>query len=173
MSGFDPATGWTHFTPTKVARYARSVQGRSNEVDVRLSQLDLEYYWDAVGGLHAHCAEGRLWEILSGQPDTFPPSQVLAGTECEQEWISVTDLGAVTHPPLGTSTVLKLLRDEGLIARVHGNDVPTDAAKGLYQEREATSTGRFPSAPGAVQRRWSYRVLTRLRRRSSDNDANP
>jgi hypothetical protein len=164
MSGFNPATGWTHFTPTKVTRYWRSVDGQPDRIDGRLTDLGLPFYWDASGGLHAHCTEGRLWEILSGRPDTRQSSDSSVSDSYEPEWISITDLGAAFATPLATSTVLKLLRQEGLLERTNGRDIPTTAAVGLYEERTAIPTGRFKSEPGAIQRRWAYNVLVQLRK---------
>jgi hypothetical protein len=117
--------------------------------------------------LHVNCTEGELWTLLSGQPDSIRTDQ-RPDAELSPEWISMTDLGAIWSPPLATSSVAKLLREEGLLHTVKGKTVPTEAAEGLYHEREAESTGRFPSQPGAIQRRWSYEVLERLRLRHDE-----
>lgn len=163
MSGYDSATGWTHWTPTKWRRYWRSIDGAPDLVEDRLEATEVAYYWDASGGLHALCDEARLWELLSGEPatrghDTSPGSAT--------EWLSVTDIGANFDPPLGSSAVLARLRRAGLLERVDGHDQPSAAAEGLFEERPASATGRFPSKPGAVQRRWAFAVLEQLRRPS-------
>jgi len=157
-------TGWSHFTSTKVRRYTRSISGQPGDVGERLAAAGLDWYWDAVGGLHAHCDEARLWEILSGEPAAFgvAAADAVGG---EPEWISVTDIGAIADPPMKSSTVLALLRKEGLLKRVAGKDVPTEAARGLYAERDVSESrsSRFPPSANTVQRRWQYAVLARLR----------
>jgi hypothetical protein len=169
MSGYNPITGWTHFTATKVQRYYRRVEGRADDLDERIAATGIDYYWDASGGLHVHCDDGRLWEILSGQPATFTSASP-ADPRDHEEWINVTDIGAtLATPPLAVSTVLRLLREEGLLRRVDGRDVPTEAARGLFEEREVGDnwSSRFQRGPkpGVIQRRWSYQVLSRLRTR--------
>lgn len=171
MSGYNPRTGWTHFTSTKVSRYHRAIDGQPGDLAERLTAIGADWYWDASGGLHVRCDEGRLWEILSGKPSTFT-SATEADPKDEEEWINVTDIGAaLAEPPLGTSTVLRLLRDAGLLQRKDGRDAPTEAALGLFEERpvEGHRSSRFPSrpSPGTVQRRWAYRVLVMLRERTS------
>jgi len=174
MSGYDPRTGWTHFTSSKVSRYHRAVDGQPEDLDERLGATNLDWYWDASGGLHVHCDDGRLWEILSGQPSTFS-SAAPADPKNEPEWLSVTDMGAaLANPPLASSTVLKLLRQAGLLQRTEGRDVPTERAHGLYEERPAAAhwASRYPQPkPGAVQRRWVYDVLVQLRQRNDDDGA--
>jgi hypothetical protein len=135
-----------------------------------MAQQGLPHHWDASGGLHVNCTEGELWTLLSGQPDSIRTDQ-RPNAGLSPEWISITDLGAIWSPPLATSSVAKLLREEGLLHTVKGKTVPTEAAEGLYDEREAESTVRFPSKPGAIQRRWSYEVLERLRLRHDEVQA--
>jgi hypothetical protein len=171
MSGYDPHTGWTHFTSTKVSRYHRAIEGQPDDLTARLNAIGADWYCDASGGLHVRCDDGQLWEILSGKPSTFT-SATETDPKDEEEWINVTDIGAaLAVPPLGTSTVLRLLREAGLLQRKDGRDVPTEAAVGLFEERpvEGHRASRFPSrpSPGAVQRRWAYRVLVMLRERVS------
>lgn len=166
MSGYDPSTGWTHFTPLKVDRYFRAIEGQSNSLQERLVATALDWYWDASGGIHVHCDDGRLWEILSGLPATRSSARPGYPLD-EREWISVTDLGEVVEPPLASSTVLRCLREEGLLVRVDGRDVPSPAAEGLFRERPIEAgSGRFRrDSAGKLQRLWSYEVLTRLRTR--------
>lgn len=172
MSGYDPRTGWTHFTSTKVSRYYRIIEGHPDEIDARLNAIGADWYWDASGGLHVRYDDGRLWEILSGRPATFASATENDPKDAE-EWINVTDIGAaLAEPPLGTSTVLRLLREAGLLSRKEGRDAPTDAARGLFEERpvEGHEASRFASRPGSsrVQRRWSYKVLVILRERLAE-----
>lgn len=171
MSGYNPRTGWTHFTSTKVSRYYRTIDGQPDDLEERLTAIGADWYWDASGGLHVRCDDGRLWEILSGKPSTFT-SATETDPKDEEEWINVTDIGvALAEPPLGTSTVLRLLREAGLLARKEGRDVPTEAALGLFDERPVAGhqASRFAARPGAstVQRRWAYRVLVMLRQKTS------
>ncbi len=168
MSGYNVLTGWTHFTGTKVDRYYRDIPEWFESIEARCEDAEVPYFWDATGGLHAGCSEGRLWELLSGRPATRGLGDPEDVDPTQLEFISVTDLGAVVSPPLPTSTVLKVLREEGLLARVGRTDVPTEAARGLFEEREAEPTSRFPSKEGSIQRRWSYEVLLRLRGRRDD-----
>jgi hypothetical protein len=167
MSGYDPHAGWTHFTPLKLGRYFRAVDGQSNILDTRLDDSGLDWYRDVAGGIHVHCDDGRLWEVLSGLPATRSSARPDDPLDA-QEWINVTDVGQVMEPPLPTSTVLRYLREEGLLLRVDGKDVPSPAAEGLFEERLITTgSGRFGSdAVGKTQRRWSYEVLARIRRRA-------
>lgn len=167
MSGYDPQTGWTHFTSTKVRRYLRHIDGQSDDLDARLSTSGLDWYWDAHGGLHVCCDDGKLWEILSGRPATFS-SATETDPRDKEEWINVTDIGAaLATPPLATSSVLRLLREAGLLQRIDGRDVPTEAAQGLFDERAVggnwSSRFRGRTKANAVQRRWTYRVLVMLR----------
>jgi len=164
---YNSETGWTRLTNSQLYRYFRSVEGRSDQVERRIEDAHLDYYWDSYGGLHARCSSDGLWELLSGWPGTFG-DPVLDETATEPEWISVTDLGAVFTPAAATSTVLKLLREEGLLERLGGKDFPTAAAIGLYSETEAQPTSRFEHRPGAIQRRWAYDVVARLRARRSE-----
>lgn len=172
MSGYDPRTGWTHFTSTKVGRYHRPVEGQPEDLDGRLAATGLDWYWDASGGVHVHCDDARLWEILSGQASTFS-SATPGDPKDEPEWLSVTDIGAaLANPPLASSTVLRLLRETGLLQRKEGRDLPTERARGLYEERPAVEhqASRYPQPkPGAVQRRWAYDVLEQLRGLSQDD----
>ncbi|MAT06402.1 MAG: hypothetical protein CL424_15295 [Acidimicrobiaceae bacterium] len=165
---FDPATGWTRLLANQVARYARRVDGRPDSVDERLEASGVDYYWDVYGGLHARCTSGRLWELLSGQPSKYDDE---VSEPTDTEWIRVTDLGAVFEPVASTSTVLKLLREEGLLERRDRKDWPTQAAAGLYIEIEPVPAAGIPQRPGAVQRLWSYEVVVRLRARRSEVEA--
>lgn len=173
MSGYNPQTGWTHFTPTKASRFWRRVDGQPDNLDARLDATGLDWYYDATGGIHVRCDDGRLWNILSGMPATRTSASPDDPAD-QTEWVSVTDIGAaVAVPALGTSTVLRLLRDEGLLHRVDGKDQPTEAASGLFDERpvgDNNHAARFPRKPGAVQRRWAYPVLARLRDRAIRED---
>ncbi len=63
--------GWTHFTPTKVRRYFRHVEGKSFQLEERMDASGVEWRLDRVGGLHALCTQGELWTILSGKPATW------------------------------------------------------------------------------------------------------
>ncbi len=160
MSGYDSKTGWTHFTPSKWRRYIRSAIGSRSEIETLFDGAKVEFYWDASDGIHAHCDEAFLWEILSGEPAIFG----VRGDPLEQtEWLSVTDLGANFVPPRASSTVLASLRRIGMLERIEGKDVPTSNAQGLYEERLAGETVRFESRPGAIQRRWAFAVLQLLR----------
>jgi hypothetical protein len=150
-----------------INRYSRHVAGESDDIEVRIKQRGLDHYWDASGGLHVRCTQGELWTMLSGEVDTIFTEQG-PDEETQPEWISVLDLGAIWSPPLPTSSVLKLLRDEGLLKAQGRRSVPTEAASGLYEEREAVASSQFPSTPGAVQRRWSYEVVERLRERHDE-----
>jgi hypothetical protein len=159
MSGYDPRSGWTHLTPTALHRYWNP-HDDSDSVTQRLETHELSYYWDAAGGIHAHCAQATLYEALTGE---VASRGRVATPGTETEWISVTDLGANFDPRLSTSAVLSRLRAAGLLTRTDRRDVPTDAAIGLYEERPAEQSGRFPPKPGAVQRRWAFEVLGRIR----------
>lgn len=159
-SGYDGRTGWTHCTPSKVQRYHRRVEGQADVLDERLRTAGVDHYWDQSGGLHVHCDEGRLWELLSGDPSTWGKAEEVG---YETEWVSVTDIGENLDPHRSASAVLAELRRAGLLERRGGKDTPTTGAEGLYEERPAEPTGRFPSKPGAVQRRWAFSVLQQLR----------
>lgn len=163
MSGYDSATGWTHWIPSKWRRYWRPIEGAPQLIEDGLEAADLPYYWDASGGLHVRCDEASLWELLSGEPATRGHD---ASPGTATEWLSVTDIGANFDPPLATSAVLARLRSAGILERVDGQDRPSAAAHGLFEERAASATKRFPSKPGSVQRRWAFAVLERLRRSS-------
>lgn len=167
LSGYDPATGWTHFTPMKWHRYLRPIEGQPLDIEDRLTAARRDYYWDAANGLHVRCDESDLWEILSGQPATWgresPPVAPKA------EWLSVSDIGANFDPPKSASAVLALLRRTGFLERIDGKDVPTQAALGLFEERDIErGTARFPARPGARQRRWAFPVLATLRKHVID-----
>jgi len=163
MSGYDDKTGWTHFTTSKWHRYIRSEIVSRSEIETRFDGAEVEFYWDASDGIHAHCDEAFLWEILSGEPAVFG---VRSDPQEQTEWLSVTDLGANFVPPRASSTVLASLRRIGMLERTNGKNVPTSKAQGLYEERPAGETVRFESRPGAIQRRWAFAVLELL----SDED---
>lgn len=160
---YEPSTGWTRLTGRQVGRYARVVEDLPNDLDERLVASGLDHYWDTYGSLHARCMPSELWVLLSGQPSRFDDPDPSEPTE--QQWISVTELGAVFTPVAATSSVLKLLREEGLLERKDGKDYPTPEAEGLYMERLAAPAGGRELKPGTVQRLWSYEVLVRLRAR--------
>jgi hypothetical protein len=167
MSGYNSATGWTHFTPTKWQRYFRGSDDRPLGVEARLIEVQRDYYWDAVDGLHVRCDEADLWEILSGEPATWGRESPCVAPETE--WLSVTDIGANFKPRRSASAVLAMLRRAGLLERIDGKDAPTPAARGLFEERDVQSgSARFPARPGAKQRRWAYAVLAILRDSAND-----
>jgi len=128
----------------------------------------LEWYWGVSGELHAHCDDALLWTVLSGRPPAFSSSS--PDDPCDQpEWIKVSDLGAVTDPPMGTSTVLAKLRRTGYLERVDGKDQPTERARGHFIERPVdVHSSRYPVREGAVQRLWSYDVLIEPRATAGD-----
>lgn len=160
MSGYDSETGWTHFTPSKWKRYLQRGISSREEVEAIFEMAAVEFYWDASDGIHAHCDEGSLWQILSGEPAVWGERN---DSQHQTEWISVTDLGANFDPPKATNTVLALLRRIGLLDRSAGKDIPSLKANGLYQERSAGESVRFMNKPGAIQRRWAYEVLGMLK----------
>lgn len=175
MSGYDPRTGWTHFTSTKVSRYHRRVDGQPDELDERLAATGLDSFWDAAGGLHVRCDDGRLWEILSGQPATFS-SATPKDPKNETEWLTATDVGAaLADPPLPPATVLRLLREAGFLQRSDGRDVVTKKADGLFEERSLGDnwSSRFnekgKAAAEAVQRRSAFKVVEELQAKLGDS----
>jgi hypothetical protein len=168
---YEPSTGWTRLTGRQVERYARRVDGLSDDLDERLDVSGLAHYWDTHGNLHARCMPGELWVLLNGEQSRFDDPDPTEPVD--QQWISVTDLGAVFDPAAPPSTVLKMLREEGLLERFAGKDRPTPQADGLYMERPASPVAGRDLKPGAVQRLWSYDVLVKLRARrvaTADND---
>ena len=92
MSGYDEATGFTHFTSTKLRHLWRSIEGQPDDPKERLVAVGLDSYRDAHGGLHARCDPSRLQTILSGRPSSDPPQPPV--TEPRTEWLSVTTIGA-------------------------------------------------------------------------------
>lgn len=51
MSGYDPATGWVSFSPSKVSRYFRAVPGRSGDIERRLEESG----WSGTGASQVSC----------------------------------------------------------------------------------------------------------------------
>jgi hypothetical protein len=159
MSGYNPTTGWSHLTPSKLSRYLRPAEDGALDLASRFAVEGVELYWDAYGGLHVHCDEGRAWELLSGQPNTRevpPPGEGV-------EWISVSDMGSNFDPPLASATVLALLRKAGYLERHNGVDRPSAKAAGLYKEVAGGPAGRFPSTPTGTRRLWAFEILESLR----------
>ncbi len=169
MKDFDPSTGWTELNAGQVRRYYRALPDRPDSIDERLVAAGHDFYWDVYGGLHTRTTQGVIWELLSGQPDTRPPEH--HPPPRAQEWITITDLGMVFDPPASPSTVLQLLCEEGLVERVDGHYEPTAAAEGHHIERPPEPSLRFSHLPRSNQRRWSYEVLTRLRARADEVNA--
>ena len=128
MSGFNPKTGWCHFTPMKWGKYFREIEGQSEHIEARFVQRNIPFYWDRAKGLHAKCTDGQMWEILSGRESTWssamPDENLL-----EPEYLVVTDLGCNLKPALSPIKTNRLLKEFDYQEKLEGVWKPTETGK--------------------------------------------
>ncbi len=163
----DVNDGWPFLQYRQVERYARGRFESWGHLEQQLAGAGLDYHF-TEHGLAARCSGDALYEFISGRPGRFDNG---AGEPDQPHWIRITDLGYVFTPPVPPATVAKLLRQEGLLERVDGRDVPTELAAGHYTERTPEQAVRFEARPGAVQRLWDYSIVQLLRTRRSEIEA--
>lgn len=154
MSGFDPKTGWCHFTPTKWERYCREIEGQPEHIGDRFKQRKIPFYWDRVGGLHAKCTDGEMWEILSGRRSTWS-SEMPDESLLEPEYLVVTDLGCNLTPALSPIKTNRLLKEFGYQEKVEGVWKPTEKGKDLCMEFQGQG-GRYGSG---TYLKWRFEVI--------------
>lgn len=157
MSGYDRSTGWCHFTPKKWRRYHRLLPGEPDDVAERCHKQNLPFYFDHAGGLHAHCGEGALWTLLSGEPavwDSGPPPDV-----AKPEYLTATDIGANLVPPMSAVKTNRALAAAGF--QVRETDAWVTTPKGLALCVEIDSEGgRFGAK---TYLKWSFEIIEILR----------
>ena len=154
MSGFDPKTGWCHFTPMKWGKYFREVEGRSQHIEGRFVQRNIPFYWDRADGLHAKCTDGEMWEILSGRESTWS-SQMPDESLLEPEYLVVTDLGCNLKPALSPIKTNRLLKEFGYQEKLEGVWKPTEKGQELCMECEGQG-GRYGSG---TYLKWRFEII--------------
>ena len=154
MSGFNPKTGWCHFTPMKWQKYSREVEGQSQHIEDRFVQRNIPFYWDRANGLHAKCTDGEMWEILSGRKSTWS-SEMPDESLLEPEYLVVTDLGCNLKPALSPVRTNRLLKEFDYQEKVEGVWKPTKKGKGFCMECQGQG-GRYGSE---TYLKWRFEMI--------------
>ncbi len=163
MSGYDQCTGWCHFTPIKLKRYYRSLEDQPDEIQKRFALRGIPVYFDHSGGLHAKCSDGKMWNILSGQPITFDSAES-STTDFDTEYLTVTDLAANLSPKISAIKVNKLLANLGYQENAEGQWNATKL--GLkYSKKFDSTTARFNQTKYL---KWDYSLISILQKNNID-----
>ncbi len=154
MSGFNPKTGWCHFTPARYKKYYQEVDGQPQYIEDRFKQRNIPFYLDKAGGFHAKCTNTEMWEILSGQKSTWV---TLMPDEClfEPEYLIITDLGCNLRPALSPIKTNRLLKEFGYQERVEGVWKPTKKGQALCMECQGQG-GRYGSG---TYLKWRFEMI--------------
>lgn len=157
MSGFDKNTGWCHFTPKKWNRYYRKIEGFPTYIDERFRRLNIPFYTDKTGGIHAKCTDGEMWTILSGEPSTFS-AEMPTEDNLNPEYLTVTDIGINIEPNFSAIKVNKVLVENGYQTKVDGSWRATTKGQKFSIELEG---GRTRDG-NQTYLKWRYEIIELL-----------
>lgn len=155
MSGYDSSTGWCHFTPTKVNRYYRQINGKPDDIQERFVKANIPFYYDRSGGIHGQCCDGQMWTILSGRPSTWSSKESDDGKE--QEYLVISDIAANLTPKTSPTKVNRLLESMGYQTKTAKGWKVTSQGKKLSKEFESSTS--YSKSDAKTFLKWQFAMI--------------